>query len=92
MFLTANLLAVLPDALEFRSLTRTYANCRSWRWALEMTIEQTIRLQTNQLTPAANDDGIEKLLEERRRLAILEIERPDAELAMAQRSPRPGET
>ena len=44
-----------------------------------MTIEQTIRLQTNQLTPAANDDGIEKLLEERRRLAILEIERLDAE-------------
>ena len=47
--------------------------------AADSTIEQTIRLRTNQLTPAANDDGIEKLLEERQRLAILEIERLDAE-------------
>ena len=47
--------------------------------SIPISMEQTIRLRTNQLTPAANDDGIEKLLEERRRLAILEIERLDAE-------------
>jgi hypothetical protein len=47
--------------------------------AADSTIEQTIRLRTNQLTTAANDDGIEKLLEERRQRALLEIERLDAE-------------
>jgi hypothetical protein len=47
--------------------------------AADSTIEQTIRLRTNQLAPVANDDGIEKLLEERRRWAILEIGRLDAE-------------
>jgi hypothetical protein len=34
--------------------------------AADSTIEQTIRLKTNHLTPAVNDDGIEKLIEELR--------------------------
>jgi hypothetical protein len=59
-----------PDAHRIRALVLDGA---------DSTIEQTIRLRTNQLTPAANYDGIEKLLEERRRFAILEIERLDAE-------------
>jgi hypothetical protein len=36
--------------------------------AADSTIEQTIRLETNHLTPAVNDDGIEKLIGELRRL------------------------
>jgi hypothetical protein len=47
--------------------------------AADSTIEQTIRLRTNQLTPTANDDGIEKVLEERMAAAKLEIERLGAE-------------
>jgi hypothetical protein len=47
--------------------------------AADSTIEQTIRLQTNQLKPTANDDDIEKIFEERQRRAILEIERLGAE-------------
>jgi len=39
------------------------------------TIEQTIRLQTNQLKPAAAYDDIEKIFEERQKRALLEIER-----------------
>ena len=46
--------------------------------AADLTIEQTIRLQTNQLTPAANDDAMEKIFEERQKRAILEIERLEA--------------
>jgi hypothetical protein len=47
--------------------------------AADSTIEQTIRLKTNHLTPAVNDDGIEKLIEELRAKAILEIDRMNAE-------------
>jgi hypothetical protein len=49
--------------------------------AADSTIEQTIRLQTNQLKPAANshDDEIGKIFEERQRRAIKEIERLGAE-------------
>ncbi|PNE09907.1 MAG: hypothetical protein CR217_17355 [Beijerinckiaceae bacterium] len=43
--------------------------------AADSTIEQTIRMRTNQLTPAANDDAMEKIFEERQRKALLEIER-----------------
>jgi hypothetical protein len=46
--------------------------------AADSTIEQTIRLRTGQLTPAANDDGMEKIFEERQRNALLEIERLNA--------------
>jgi hypothetical protein len=35
--------------------------------AADSTIEQTIRLQTNQLKPAAADDDMEKIFEERMR-------------------------
>jgi hypothetical protein len=38
-------------------------------------IEQTIRLRTNQLAPAAGNDDIEKIFEERQKRALLEIER-----------------
>jgi hypothetical protein len=41
--------------------------------AADSTIEQTIRLQTNQLRPAAADDDIGKLIEERRQKALEEI-------------------
>jgi hypothetical protein len=41
--------------------------------AADSTIEQTIRLQTNQLRPAVADNGIEKIFEERRAAAELEI-------------------
>jgi hypothetical protein len=47
--------------------------------AADSTIEQTIRLQTNQLKPSAADDEIGELLEERRQRALLEIERMSAE-------------
>jgi hypothetical protein len=47
--------------------------------AADSTIEQTIRMRTNQLKPAAADDDIEKIFEERQRRAILEIERLGAE-------------
>jgi hypothetical protein len=46
--------------------------------AADSTIEQTIRLRTNQLTPSAADDGMEKIFEERRAAAELEIARLDA--------------
>jgi hypothetical protein len=46
--------------------------------AADSTIEQTIRLQTNQLKPAAANDDIEKIFEERQRHAIKEIERLNA--------------
>ena len=46
--------------------------------AANSTIEQTIRLRTNLLTPSAADDGIEKIFEERQRNALLEIERLNA--------------
>jgi hypothetical protein len=42
--------------------------------AADSTIEQTIRLQTNQLKPTAADDGIGKFLEEQRRAALAKIE------------------
>ena len=45
--------------------------------AADSTIEPTIRLPTNQLAPAANDDGMEELLRERMEAAKLEIERLD---------------
>jgi hypothetical protein len=45
--------------------------------AADSTIEQTIRLQTNQLKPAAGNDDIEQIIEERRKKAVLEIERMD---------------
>jgi hypothetical protein len=45
----------------------------------DSTIEQTIRLRTNELKPSAADDDMEKIFEERQRRAILEIERPSAE-------------
>jgi hypothetical protein len=45
----------------------------------DSTIEQSIRLQTNQLKPAAADDDIGELLEERLRAANTEIERLSAE-------------
>ena len=41
--------------------------------AADSTIEQTIRLRTGQLTPAANDDGMEKIFEERMRAAKEQI-------------------
>jgi hypothetical protein len=43
--------------------------------AADSTIEQTIRLQTNQLKPAAGNDDIERIIEERRKKAVLQIER-----------------
>jgi hypothetical protein len=43
--------------------------------AVDSTIEQTIRLQTNQLKPAAGNDDIEQIIEERRKKALLQIER-----------------
>jgi hypothetical protein len=43
--------------------------------AADSTIEQTIRLRTNQLAPAAGNDDIEKIFEERQKRALLEIER-----------------
>jgi hypothetical protein len=43
--------------------------------AADSTIEQTIRLQTNQLKPAAGNDDIEQIIEERRKKAVLQIER-----------------
>ncbi len=55
-----------PEAHRIRALVLDAANS---------TIEQTIRLRTNQLTPAANDDGIEKVIEERRLAARAAIER-----------------
>jgi hypothetical protein len=42
--------------------------------AADSTIEQTIRLGTNQLAPAAAD-GFEEIIEERRRAAVLAIEK-----------------
>jgi hypothetical protein len=47
--------------------------------AADSTIEQTIRLRTNQLAPAAADDGIEEVIEERRQKALAQIERMDEE-------------
>jgi hypothetical protein len=47
--------------------------------AADSTIEQTIRMQTNQLKPSAADDSMEKIFEERRAAAELEIARLDAE-------------
>jgi hypothetical protein len=47
--------------------------------AADSTIEQTIRLQTNQLKPSAADDGMEKIFEERRAAAEQEIARLEAE-------------
>jgi hypothetical protein len=47
--------------------------------AADSTIEQTIRLQTNQLRPSTANDEIGELLEERRQRALLEIERMSAE-------------
>ena len=47
--------------------------------AADSTIEQTIRLQTNQLKPSAADDDIGELLQERLRAAKAEIERLSAE-------------
>jgi hypothetical protein len=47
--------------------------------AADSTIEQTIRLRTNELKPSAADDDMEKIFEERQRRAILEIERLSAE-------------
>jgi uncharacterized small protein (DUF1192 family) len=47
--------------------------------AADSTIEQSIRLQTNQLKPSAADDDIGELLEERLRAAKAEIERLSAE-------------
>jgi hypothetical protein len=46
--------------------------------AADSTIEQTIRMQTNQLKPSAADDDIEKIFEERQKRALLEIERLSA--------------
>ena len=43
--------------------------------AADSTIEQTIRLHTNQLKPAAGNDDIEQIIEERRKKAVLQIER-----------------
>jgi hypothetical protein len=45
--------------------------------AADSTIEQTIRLRTNLLTSSAADDDMEKILEERLKMAELEIERMD---------------
>jgi hypothetical protein len=39
-----------------------------------ISMEQTIRMQTNQLKPSAADDDIEKIFEERQKRALLEIE------------------
>lgn len=47
--------------------------------AADSTIEQTIRLRTNQLAATnSHDDEIGKIFEERQRKAILEIERLNA--------------
>ncbi len=46
---------------------------------LDSTIEQTIRLRTNLLTPSMNDDDIERVLEERRRRALAQIAAMEAE-------------
>jgi hypothetical protein len=43
--------------------------------AADSTIEQTIRLRTNQLKPPAADDGIAELIEERRLKALEQIAR-----------------
>jgi hypothetical protein len=42
--------------------------------AADSTIEQTIRLRTNQLAPAPSDD-LEQIIEERRQKALLAIEK-----------------
>jgi hypothetical protein len=47
--------------------------------AADSTIEQTIRLRANPLTPPAADDGMQKIFEERMAAAELEIARLDAE-------------
>jgi hypothetical protein len=47
--------------------------------AADSTIEQTIRLRTNQLRPSAADDGIAEIIEERMAAAKLEIERLSAD-------------
>jgi hypothetical protein len=47
--------------------------------AADSTIEQTIRLRTNLLTPSAADADMEKIFEERRAAAELEIARLDAD-------------
>jgi hypothetical protein len=47
--------------------------------AVDSTIEQTIRLRTNLLTPSAADDDMEKIFEERRLAAEAEIARLNAE-------------
>jgi hypothetical protein len=47
--------------------------------AADSTIEQTIRMQTNQLKPSAADDDMEKIFEERRLAAEAEIARLNAE-------------
>jgi hypothetical protein len=46
--------------------------------AADSTIEQVIRMQTNQLKPSAADDDMEKIFEERMATAKLEIERLNA--------------
>jgi hypothetical protein len=46
--------------------------------AADSTIEQTIRMNASQLRPSAADDGMEKIFEERRAAAELEIARLDA--------------
>jgi hypothetical protein len=43
--------------------------------AADSTIEQTIRLQANQLKPPAADDGIAEIIEERRQKALEQIAR-----------------
>jgi hypothetical protein len=43
--------------------------------AADSTIEQTIRLRTNLLKPAVGNDDIEQIIEERRKKAVLQIER-----------------
>jgi hypothetical protein len=47
--------------------------------AADSTIEQTIRLRTNLLTPSMNDDDIERVLEERRRRGLAQIAAMEAE-------------
>jgi hypothetical protein len=51
--------------------------------AADSTIEQTIRLRTNQLATNSHDDEIGKIFEERQRRAIKEIERLSEGAAVA---------
>jgi hypothetical protein len=65
--------APLPDPAD------DSAEAHRLRSLILATIEQTIRMQTNQLKPSAADDDIEKIFEERQKRALLEIERLSAD-------------